>query len=554
MAQQKQDDHLQETRPYKPRPWKMLIAAVLCFVGGGAIGSIVPPVGGFVMFLSPVYLVVAGLDFWRRKRIEKDRKDAVKPSGSLGKARFATNKECKKNGLGNPGGLYLGYNDTMPLFHNGSAHLLTVAPSGAGKGANVVIPNLLHYPGSAFVTDPKGELAKVTSKHRREQFGHDVFVLNPWGLHDLPQHHFNPLAVLPKMGADPRRKADLSDEVKAMALQLIPEPEDRRNAFFREGGRAILRAVLLYMATRGDPERCTLPELWRNVTSSKRLKEAIAQMCESQALNGMVADLGEDLSHQVAENGEQFGDFRQNAVQAVDIFDPAGWLGEAVSGHDVDLGDLKARNMTVYVVIPQDKVATHGAWLGMLTQRAITDVGRDTGRGSVLFLLDEFANMGKLSALSESITALRGKGVRLWIFLQELAQIEQLYGKSTAETVFSQAEVKQFFGVSNDALAKRVSEMMGQTTVKVPTYHLGARDDVSPGATVGEHQRPLMSPDEVQQMDNDEQLLFINGLRPILAQRAPVWALKPLRKYLEPNPVEGPYPKTRLAATIPKAA
>jgi len=550
----RQDEHLQESRAYRPRPFRALGAAALCVVGGGWVANFLPPVGGIIILFSVLWLIAAGLDFWRLKKIKDTRKAAVQPSGSLGKARFATDKECKDNGLHQSQGLYLGFTKKMPLFHNGSAHLLTVAPSGAGKGANVVIPNLLHYQGSAFVTDPKGELAGVTARHRREKFGHEVFVLNPWGLHDLPQHRFNPLAVLAEMGADDTRKPDLSDEVKAMALQLIPEPEDQKNAFFREGGRSILRAVMLHMATRDDPDNCTLPELWRIVTSSRRLKETIAQMCESEALNGMVADLGEDLSHQFAENGEQFGDFRQNAVQAVDIFDPAGWLGQAVSGHDVDLGALKARDMTVYLVIPQDKIPTHGSWLGLLTHRAITDVGRHIGRGTVLFMLDEFANMGKLPTLSESITALRGKGVRLWLFVQDLAQIEQIYGQNTSETIFSQAEVKQFFGISNDKLAKRISELMGQTTVKVPTYDLGARDDLSPSATVSENQRPLMSPDEIQQMANDEQLLFINGLRPVLAKRAPVWALKPHRDYLEANPVEGPYPRTRPVAAIPQAA
>ena len=42
-------------------------------------------------------------------------------------------------------------------------HLLTCAPTGAGKGISGVIPNLLEYPGSAFVLDFKGETYAVSA-------------------------------------------------------------------------------------------------------------------------------------------------------------------------------------------------------------------------------------------------------------------------------------------------------------------------------------------------------------------------------------------------------
>jgi type IV secretion system protein VirD4 len=43
-------------------------------------------------------------------------------------------------------------------------HILTCAPTGAGKGIGAVIPNLLTYPGSAFVLDLKGENFAVHSR------------------------------------------------------------------------------------------------------------------------------------------------------------------------------------------------------------------------------------------------------------------------------------------------------------------------------------------------------------------------------------------------------
>src|SRR5437763_1904767 len=68
-----------------------------------------------------------------------------------------------------------------PLTYGGDGHLLTVAPTGAGKGVGAIIPALLSYPGSIIVTDIKGENYQVTARRRREM-GHQVVVLDPFSL------------------------------------------------------------------------------------------------------------------------------------------------------------------------------------------------------------------------------------------------------------------------------------------------------------------------------------------------------------------------------------
>src|SRR5690606_19616642 len=135
----------------------------------------------------------------------------------------------------------------------------------------------------------------TTAVHRARAFGQKIVVLNPWGLHGLPQHRFNPLAFLVDMAKDETGRRGLTEDVAALALQLTPEPADPRNGFFREGSRQILRALLLHLATCGEPERCTLHELWRIVNSVSRLQDELIDMAGSEALGGIVADMAEDL-------------------------------------------------------------------------------------------------------------------------------------------------------------------------------------------------------------------------------------------------------------------
>lgn len=53
------------------------------------------------------------------------------------------------------------------LRHAGPEHVLCYAPTRAGKGVGLVVPTLLSWPHSAFVTDLKGELWSLTAGWRR---------------------------------------------------------------------------------------------------------------------------------------------------------------------------------------------------------------------------------------------------------------------------------------------------------------------------------------------------------------------------------------------------
>ena len=79
------------------------------------------------------------------------------------------------------------------FYHEG--HILTCATTGAGKGIGAVIPNLIDYPGSAFVLDLKGENYAVTARARRAA-GQDVFLIDPFAVTGAAGHALNWLDTL----------------------------------------------------------------------------------------------------------------------------------------------------------------------------------------------------------------------------------------------------------------------------------------------------------------------------------------------------------------------
>src|SRR6185312_189849 len=92
-------------------------------------------------------------------------------------------------------GIVLGRHGGKLLRHQTDKHLLTLAPNRAGKGVSAIIPNLLTWPGSMLVIDPKGENAIVTAR-QRHRMGQAVHVLDPWGITGLACSRFNPLLTL----------------------------------------------------------------------------------------------------------------------------------------------------------------------------------------------------------------------------------------------------------------------------------------------------------------------------------------------------------------------
>jgi hypothetical protein len=91
-----------------------------------------------------------------------------------------------------PGCLLLGYSLYDPGWRVGvrdDRHVLAMAGTGAGKGRTCVIPNLMEWPHSALVIDPKGTNAAVTAARRgagggnvpkSEAMGQKVYCINPF--------------------------------------------------------------------------------------------------------------------------------------------------------------------------------------------------------------------------------------------------------------------------------------------------------------------------------------------------------------------------------------
>ena len=434
-----------------------------------------------------------------------------------GSARFASNRETNAFVKADDGLLIGRHPKTRQLLrYDGPAHLLTMAPTRSGKGVGTIIPNLLVQKRSVICIDPKGENARVTVRARRG-FG-PVHVLDPFGVTAMPCASFNPLDQL-----DPT-SPDVAEEAAILADALVyDEPGQAGEAHWNEEAKALVTGIILYIAETEPADRRNLATLRQYLTlAPDTFLELLEAMQSITACHGLIARAA---NRHLAKSDREAAGVLSSAQRHTHFLDSPRMTG-ILSGSDFAFADLRRGIVSVFLVLPPDRLSTYSRWLRLLVSQSLTDMARRTQPNAtpVLYLLDEFAALGHLSAVERAMGLMAGYGVQLWPILQDVHQLRATYGK-LAGTFLSNAGVFQVFGVNDHESAKLVSDLLGQETVVFETVSHNLDSDQS-GLSYGQQHtgRPLLTPDEVRAMLTDVELLFISGQRPIAAKKLRYYA------------------------------
>ena len=430
-----------------------------------------------------------------------------------GSARFATDREARP--LARDDGLLIGRDRKSGklLRYAGPAHLLTIAPTRTGKGVGTIIPNLLDYPGSVVCIDPKGENARITARHRA-RFG-AVHVLDPFGVTGIASAAFNPLDRIDPAGLD------LADDCMTLADALVYDaPGEAGEAHWNEEAKALISGLILSIVTSEPAPTRTLATLRDRLTLAPAA--FTAQLEAMQAQGGLAARAAN--RHLGKSDREAAGVL--SAAQRHTHFLDSPRMSAVLGRSDFTFADVKTQPTTVYLVLPPDRLATYARWLRLMLAQGLTDLARAPASPArpVLFLLDEFAALGRLEPVERAMGLMAGYGIQLWPILQDVHQLRALYERR-AGTFLSNAGVLQIFGVNDHDSAKLVSDLLGQETVVFETMSRAIDSDETGISFGAQHvARPLLTPDEVRTLREDYQLLFLAGQRPIVAAKLKYYA------------------------------
>lgn len=438
----------------------------------------------------------------------------------------------------------------------GEGHTLVIAPPGTGKSTGIIIPNALHYSGSIFVADIKGEIVAATAAWRR-RMGQRVFVLDPFRLTDETSSGINAMAFI--------STETLQEDCKSLAASLLPLPPRSGQSgddYWKTAGRDLLTCLIGFCVTTQEKPTLLLIRKWLRLRRND-LVELLAQVCQSEH---MFISGGANTFIDMPE--KQFAGVLSTAITATDFLDNPR-LAEALASGECDLSVMKREPTSVYLVIPDEMIEAQPGFVRLISEGLLTLLKRDRQKGlPVLLLLDEFANCGYMEKVEKNLTLVRGYGVRIVMIAQSVGQLKALYGENSFHNMRACCTAQVYSCGSDLVTLMELSGFLGDRTVQerkspgllqyagenwaksinnpfmplvqgsmkilvmalffpiyLPMMLLGWLGEKANPKPVGSPiKRPLMTHDELASWGVEHQITIIQGLPPIMGQRIKYFA------------------------------
>ncbi|RMO87446.1 hypothetical protein ALQ32_200153 [Pseudomonas syringae pv. tagetis] len=418
----------------------------------------------------------------------------------------------------------LGKHPTKDVFlaSYGQQFVMLAAPPGTGKGVGAVIPNLLSYPDSMVVNDPKFENWEITSGFRASA-GHKVYRFSP---ERLETHRWNTLSAISR---DPLYRLG---EIRTIARVLFVSDNPKNQEWYNKAGN-VFTAILLYLME--TPEMpFTLPQTYEIGSLGTGIGTWAQQIIELRSIgpNALSFETLRELNgvYEASKNKSSGWSTTVDILRDVLSVYAEKTVAWAVSGDDIDFAKMREEKTTVYFSVTEGNLKKYGPLMNLfftqairLNSKVIPEQGGHCPDGTLRYkyqlglLMDELAIMGRIEILETAPALTRGAGLRFFFIFQGKDQLRAIYGEEAANGIMKAIHNEIVFAPGDIKLAEEYSRRLGNTTVRVHNQSLN-RQKHQVGAqgqtdSYSEQPRALMLPQEVNELPYDKQLIFIQGTK-----------------------------------------
>ncbi len=426
--------------------------------------------------------------------------------------------DWSKNGeqyqvLSNKKGIILAENNYLPVDKRGNVNVLVVGGSGSGKSASYSIPNACQLLGSYVFTDPKGELYDKTAGYLKAN-GYEIKVLNLV----KPQNSdgYNPLMHI---------SSEIDVDVIANTIVKGQKTEGSgSDPFWDDSAEMLLKSLIYYLiATRPIEEQ--------NLASCAELVRAANSNGGNNLLTELISKL--PLDHPARMNYKSieiapektYSSILSTLQSKLGKFDSKE-IAELTSTDTINFEEIGSKKTAVYVISSD----THTAYDFLLTIffsqmiQQLYNFADDNGgalKVPTYFILDEFANIGKIPDFDKKISTSRSRKISFSVILQNLDQLEAVYEKSY-ETIIGNCDTHVFLGSNSYKTVEYFSKALGEKTISRDSISINRdRQYFKTGQSTSDQvmARALMTPDELRRLDNDLCIIFEKGIKPVKANK-----------------------------------
>ena len=150
---------------------------------------------------------------------------------------------------------------------------------------------------------------------------------------------------------------------------------------------------------------------------------------------------------------------------------------DMANGGAINFAAMHDEITTVYVILPVHQLREQSKWLRMFVNLALSEFfkrklsAEDAKLPPVLFMLDEFGNLGRLPEILNAMNIARDYRIQLWMFLQHLEQLERIYPKEAGD-FFAGSGVIQTFNARDRRTAEHFAHLLGKREVEMTSSNI----------------------------------------------------------------------------------
>jgi type IV secretion system protein VirD4 len=452
-------------------------------------------------------------------------------------------------------------------------NVLGIGAPGTGKTLFVVKPELMQmYPKTSYVlTDPKGSVFKECGsmlakgkpcKSKDGKIVYKPYKIKVFNSFDFSQSmNYNPFAYF--------RESTFTEDVETFITMFQENTgeskENTGDKFFPSAEKLLYKACIgliftLYSAKQRNIN--TLCELITNLTANddsktktKPSKTEIIFMGMEDWLDGKdttkykgikftskPSDVQRKVGTYAVNNFKRFKQAAGKTMKSIliscsarlGVFDSEA-VRRIISKDNLEL-DKIGDEQTAFFIITDDSDPTfnflaailYAQLFKLLFQRAAACKGERL-KYHVRFILDEFANIGRIPAFEKKISVFRSRNISCCIILQAMSQLKTMY-KDDHDTIIAGCDSILFLGSSEMTTLKWLSEMLGKETIDTRNYSQSRGGHGSYTTSDQKSGRELMTVDELRRLDGRKCILLIRGVKPFLSAKFDITGHKNYRK------------------------
>lgn len=447
-------------------------------------------------------------------------------------------------------GIRLAYMETptglRPLEYKGGAHVVAIGQTGCGKFATLLAQVLAGWDGSLFVIDPKGQQAAVLGPYL-EVNGVEVVLLNPFNIlsecfEGLQAVTYNPLSVIRESPFPATYCDKIGDGV-------FPVSDHDTQPHFAESGQQLGTGLMLALACHSSSDENSLAVARDLICSSDEVLFGFCRRCVENTDNAFVRQKLSQFSWDGTDEGlKQLKENREirSIISAARI--QSKFIGnEVISAALRGEGSfrfkwLRERRRAVFCILPLSVMDVCARWFRLMFASAMAELLDEASLGQlpVLCVLDEAAQLGRLTVLENAIAMARGFGVQFLSVFTDIPQMERIYPSGAYRSFMANCGVQIFLAGNDPRTCSEISTMCG--TTDVINYSHGVTHDphgnVSVNNGANQIKIPLLQPHQVRELPRDECLIWAEGTRGVIrAKRLPYYKLPEFRGF-RPDPYE----------------